>query len=123
MERGEAGVSQESNGKEAVGQNAKRARDMPVDATLARTYQSKSGSCQRCHVGNDSGDRGSRTKSCVKDLYLLCTVKCEAWFCLLHCITLKSLKAFFSHVSDFSEGNEERLAAGLDWFEPFKAAN
>lgn len=73
---GKAGVSQESNGKEAVGQNAKRAWDMPVDATLARTYQSKSGSGQRCHVGNGSGDRGNRTKSWVKDLYLLCTVKC-----------------------------------------------
>lgn len=48
---GKAAVSQESNGKEAVGQNAKRALDVPVDATLTRTYQSKSGSSQRCRMG------------------------------------------------------------------------
>lgn len=60
---GKAGLPQESNGKEAVGQNAKRAWDMPVDATLARAYQSKSGSGQRSHVGNGSRVRGSWTKS------------------------------------------------------------
>lgn len=70
------GVSQESNGNEAVGQNAKRARGMPADATLTRTYQSKSGSGRGCHVGNGSRDRENRTESPVKDLSLLCTAKC-----------------------------------------------
>lgn len=43
--RGE-GVSQERDGKDTISQNAKRAWDMPADATLARTYHSKSGSGQ-----------------------------------------------------------------------------